>query len=175
MAATANGYVPDQGEVAVTISAGNVSAVGAPFVTAETIVIDGAVRSFRRTNNPPRPMESTRVSGSTTPIITVGNTVPHEEWELVLVDDWYGGITAGEWGTDTLAAVEIFQEMYDHRSDPGGISVTPAGGAAGDVEITLVNPKIISISRPEVDADRTRLNEVTVVLGAAHSTTATWS
>ena len=48
----------------VTISAGNVSAIAA-FTTAEDIIIDGAVRSFKRTNDPERPFEFTKVTGDT--------------------------------------------------------------------------------------------------------------
>ena len=51
MAKTANAYISDLGEVEVTISAANVTAVSA-FTTAESIVVDGAVRMFVRTNSP---------------------------------------------------------------------------------------------------------------------------
>jgi len=103
MPKTANAYSGDQGEVVVTISAGNVSAIAA-FTTAEDITIDGAVRSFKRTNDPERPFEFTKVTGDTSPILTVGDSVENETWELILVDDYFAGLT-GEWGTDNLAAV----------------------------------------------------------------------
>jgi hypothetical protein len=51
MPKTINAYVSDLGEVEVTLNAGNVAAVAA-FTTAESIVIDGAVRTFQRTNSP---------------------------------------------------------------------------------------------------------------------------
>jgi hypothetical protein len=176
MAKTANSYVTNQGEVKVTLSAGNITSVGAPFVTAETITLDGAVRSFKRTNDPERAVEDTYVTGDTTPIITPSSQIPHEEWELVLVDDYYEALTGGEWGTDGLAAVEIFQELYDHRVQPGGVKCTPAGGASGDVQITLTAPIIVkSISRPMIDADATRPSEVIVKLDCPGSTTATYS
>jgi hypothetical protein len=171
MAKTINAYVPDQGEVEITLSAANITAVGAPFVTAESIVLDGVVRSFERTNNPERPHEATRVTGDTTPIVTVGNTVPEETWQLVIVDDYHSG-AAGEWGTDDLAAVEIFQELFDHRSDPGGLKATPAGGATANIEITLVSPRILSVSVPVINADATRPAEVTVMFTAEGHTLA---
>lgn len=171
MAKTANAYVPAQGEVVVAISAANVTAVGAPFVTAEEIVVDGAVRGFKRTNNPERPRETTKVTGSPTPILTVSDAVEEETWELKLVDDYHSG-AAGEWGTDDLSAVEIFLEMYTHRSDPGGLQCTPAGGATGQIETTLVGPRVLSVSEPEIDADATGPAIVTVMLAAEYSTKA---
>jgi hypothetical protein len=47
-----------------------------------------------------------------------------------LVDDYFSG-AAGEWGTDDLAAVEIFYELLANNEDPGGLKCTPAGGALG--------------------------------------------
>jgi hypothetical protein len=170
MAKTINAFVADQGEVAITISAANVSAIAA-FTTAEEIVIDGAVRSFERTNNPERSVESTRVTGSTTPIVTAGDTVPHETWELVLVDDYHEG-AAGEWGTDLLAAVEIFEELFAARQDPGGLQCTPAGGATGDIETTLVAPRIVAVGQPVIDADATVPATVTVLIAAESHTSA---
>ncbi len=171
MAKTENSYVSDLGEVKVTISAANVTAVPA-FATAETITIDGAVRSFRRTNNPQRSVANTRVTGDLNPIVTRGNSkVEGETWELVLVDDYYKG-AAGEWGTDDLSAVEIFVELDKANQDPGGLKCTPAGGAAGEIEITLVNPKLLGVSAPEINADATTPNEVTVFLAADSHTEA---
>ncbi len=168
---TENSYVSDQGEVKVEISAANVSAVAA-FTTAETIIIDGAVRAFRRSNNPLRSVANTRVTGDLTPIVTRGSSKTEgEQWELVLVDDYYSGAT-GEWGTDDLAAVEIFVELDKANQDPGGIKCTPAGGAAGNIEITLVNPKLLGVGVPEINGDATAPNEVTVFLAADSHTEA---
>ena len=170
MAKTINSYVPDQGEVEVTISAGNVTAIAA-FTTAEAIVIDGAMRSFKRTNNPERTTTSMRVTGDTTPITSTHNTVPHETWELVLVDDYHTG-AAGEWGTDDLSAVEIFLELLKARQAPGALKCTPAGGASANIETTLSDPAVLSVSEPDIDADATEPATVTVMLSASTSTKA---
>ena len=171
MPKTINAFVPDQGEVAVTLTSANVSAIAA-FTTAEEIIIDGAVRSFQRTNNPERPVESTRVTGSTTPIVTAGDTVEHETWELVLVDDYHEG-AAGEWGTDLLAAVEIFEELFNARQDPGALQCTPAGGATGDIEISLTSPRVIAVGQPVTDADATSPATVTILIASeGHSNAA---
>lgn len=171
MAKTINSYVSDGGEVAVTLSAGNIAAVAA-FTTAEEIVIDGTVRSFRRTNTPQRTVAETKVTGDTTPIVTRSqNKAEGERWELRLVDDFYAG-SAGEWGTDDLAAVEIFKELDAANQDPGGLQCTPAGGAAGDIEITLVNPKLLGLELPGIEADATTPNEVSVFFAADGHTTA---
>lgn len=172
MAKTINSYVSDGGEVAVAISAGNVTAVGSPFVTAEEIVIDGAVRYFRRTNTPLRTVAETKVTGDITPIVTRSqNKAEGERWELGLIDDFYKG-TVGEWGTDDLAAVEIFKEMDEHNQDPGGLQCTPAGGTTGNIEITLVNPKLLGVGLPEIDADATTPNTIPVFFAADGHTTA---
>lgn len=152
MAKTANAYVSDLGEVEVTISSGNVSAVSG-LTTAEAIVIDGAVRSFMRTNTPQKAVSRMNVIGDVTPIVTRSGRVQEEElWELVLVDDYFSG-AAGEWGTDTLSATEIFMLLSDNDEDPGGLKATPAGGTAAHIEITLTNPKLLGYDLPKVDAD----------------------
>ena len=170
MTKTANAYVSDQGEVAITLSAANITAIAA-FTTAEEIVLDGSVRSFKRTNNPELAFSETMVTGDTDPIITVGDNAPGERWELVLVDDYYEG-AAGEWGTDNLAAVEIFRELWNARQHPSAFQCTPAGGATSDIEITLETPKVLAVGRPEIDADATTPAEVTVLIAAAASSEA---
>lgn len=171
MAKTANSYVPDQGEVVVTISAANVTAASG-LTTAEDITIDGSVRMFSRTNDPQKSYAQTRVTGDVSPIVTRSTSKQEAEtWELQLVDDYYAGET-GEWGTDTLAAVEIFEELDDNDQDPGGLACTPAGGASANIEITLVNPKLLGMSRPETNADSTEPNEVTVFFACETSTRA---
>lgn len=170
MAKTINAYVADQGEVEVTISAGNVTAIAA-FTTAEAIIIDGAVRSFKRTNNPERTTTSMRVTGDTTPITSTNNTISHETWELVLVDDYHSG-AAGEWGTDDLSAVEIFRELWVARQAPGALKCTPGGGTTTNIETTLADPQVLSVSEPEIDADSTEPATVTVMLSASSSSKA---
>lgn len=172
MPKTQNQYVADQGEVTITLSAANVSAIAA-FTTAEQIILDGVVRSFRRTNNPERSVESTNVTGDDDPIVTVGKTVPHEEWELMVVDDYHSG-QAGEWGTDNLSGVEIFLELFKAKEDPGGFSCTPNGGNTGDIETTLVNPKIKAVGEPEINADANgSVAVVPILISAEKSTKAT--
>jgi hypothetical protein len=170
MPKTANSYIPDQGEIAITISAANVSAIAA-FTTAQEIVLDGALRAFRQVTPPSRTFEQTKVTGDTTPITTASKTKGAEEWEIVLVDDYSEG-NAGEWGTDLLAAAEIFFELFDNDQHPGGLQLTPAGGATGDIEYTLVNPKILSITNPPNDADATTPAEVTIRVGCDKNTKA---
>lgn len=170
MTKTINSYVADQGEVEVTISAGNVTAIAA-FTTAESVVIDGVVRKFERTNNPERTTTSMRVTGDTTPIAVTNSTVEHETWTLEIVDDYYSG-AAGEWGTDDLAAVEIFLELFNARETPGGFKCTPAGGGAANIEITLADAEVLSVSKPVIDADSTAPATVTVMLSASSSSEA---
>lgn len=171
MTKTVNAYKSDQGELVVTISSANVTAIAA-FTTAEDITLDGALRYFRRTNNPQRNVSQTRVTGDLNPIVTRSSSKPEAElWEIGLVDDYYAG-NAGEWGTDSLSAVEIFKEMDEADQDPGGIAGTPAGGATGDIEITLVNPVLLGLGVPEIDADAQDPNEIPVYLAADSHTTA---
>jgi hypothetical protein len=94
-----------------------------------------------------------------------------ERWELRLIDDYFAG-SAGEWGTDDLAAVEIFYELDKAGQNPGGLQCTPAGGATGDIEITLTNPKLLGLDLPGIEADATTPNEVSVFFAADGHTTA---
>jgi hypothetical protein len=171
MPKTINAYVSDLGEVEVTLNAGNVAAVAA-FTTAESIVIDGAVRTFQRTNSPKKASSRMNVTGDTTPIVTRSGRIQEEElWELVLVDDYFSG-AAGEWGTDDLSAVEIFRELLAANQDPGGIKCTPAGGSAAHIEITLVTPRLLGVDVPKIDADSTDPEVVKVYLAAEGHTVA---
>lgn len=170
MAKTANAYLGRLGEVAITISAANVTAIAA-FTTAEEIVIDGAVKSFRQVTTPALEVIEDFVTGDSSPIISVPDHLGHEEWELILLDDYHEG-AAGEWGTDNLAAVEIFEELLAARQHPGGLQCTPAGGATGDIETTLVTPKILSVGQPEIDTATSELARVAVRIACASHTKA---
>ena len=171
MASTANAYISDLGEVEVTLSAGNVSAVSA-FTTAESIVLDGAVRFFRRTNTPKKAVSRTNVTGSSTPIVLASGRVQEEElWELGLVDDYFSG-AAGEWGTDNLSAVEIFMELHDNAEDPSALKCTPAGGASANIEITLTTPRLLGYAVPSIDADSTDPETVIIYFAAEGHTRA---
>ncbi len=173
MAATINAYVPDQGELSITLTSANITAIAA-FTTAEAIIVDNALRSFRRTNSPQRGFDSTRVTGSTTPILTVGDTVDNEEWEAIFVDDYSEGL-AGEFGTDLLAAYEIFNELFVARESLGLFTYTPAGGATGDIEYTLTSPQILSVGTPDIDADQVTPNETAVQFASTGHTFAAHS
>lgn len=171
MAKTANAYISDLGEVEVTISAANVTAVSA-FTTAESIVIDGAVRMFVRTNSPKKSASRMNVTGDTEPIVTKSGRIQEEElWELTLVDDYYSG-AAGEWGTDTLSAVEIFKELFENNEDPGGLKCTPAGGSSANIEITLTSPRLLGLDVPRIDADSTDPEVIKIYFAASGHTTA---
>lgn len=171
MAKTINAYISDLGEVEVTLSAGNITAVAA-FTTAESIVIDGAVRTFQRTNSPKKSSSRMNVTGDTTPIVTRSSRIQEEElWELVLVDDYFSG-AAGEWGTDDLSAVEIFYELFANNEDPGGLKCTPAGGSAANIEITLVDCRLLGVDPPVIDADSTDPQTVKVYFACSSHTRA---
>jgi len=170
MAKTANAFLTRLGEVAITISAANVTAIAA-FTTAEEIVIDGAVVSFRQVTTPELEVIEDFVTGDTTPIVSVPDHLGHERWELILIDDYHEG-AAGEWGTDDLAAVEIFEELLAARQHPGGLQCTPAGGATGDIETTLVSPKVLSVSQPEIDTGAREHAKVRVLIACSNHTRA---
>jgi len=173
MAKTINSYVSDQGEVIITLSAANVAAIAA-FTTAEAITLDGVVRKFEQTGVPERNIAETRVTGDTSPIITPGKTKGLEEWTQTMVDDYSEG-AAGEWGTDNLAAVEILYELDAASEHPTDLKVTPAGGATGDIEYTLVEPKLKSVAVPMADADATTPNEVIAIWNCTSHTRAAHS
>lgn len=171
MTKTINGYISDLGEVEVTLNSANVAAVAA-FTTAESIIIDGAVRSFQRTNSPKKAASRMNVTGDTTPIVTRSNRIQEEElWELVLVDDYFSG-AAGEWGTDDLAAVEIFYELFANNQDPGGLKCTPGGGSSANIEITLVDVRLLGVDPPVIDADSTEPQTVKVYFACSSHTRA---
>ena len=171
MTKTINAYISDLGEVEVTLSSANAAAVAA-FTTAESIIIDGAVRSFTRTNSPKKAASRTNVTGDTTPIVLRSSRIQEEElWELVLVDDYFSG-ASGEWGTDDLSAVEIFYELLSNDQDPGGLKCTPAGGSSANIEITLVDVRLLGVDPPTIDADSTEAQTVKVYFACSSHTRA---
>lgn len=171
MAATANAYIADRGELKITISAADVTAIAA-FTTAESITLDGAVVSFIQTTIPSRDVVEQRVTGSGTPITIARDTVGREGWTLVLVDDYFLG-AAGEWGTDLLSAVEIFQEFFTARREISALKITPAGSTSTYLTITLDDPiEVLSISPPETNANSTAVATRTVILSAPSHTEA---
>lgn len=178
MAKTENSYSPSEGQVIVTLSSGNVTAMGSPFATAEAITIDGVVRSFMRTNNPERPIEDTYVTGSSEPIVTKSNKLPREEWKLVILDDYSKGET-GEWGTDNITAYQLFKLLHQEDQEPSALSVCPAfdqdaASNTGKIVYTLSSPIYIkSVGIPKADADDNKPNEVEILISCpAHTTSA---
>lgn len=162
MAKTANSYLPDRGELMVTISAGDVSAI-ASFVTAENINIDGALRKLEETSPRSKEYSEVFVTAEANPIKTMSTKVNATVWTLMLVDDYSKG-SAGEWGTDTLSALEIFQLFFDNNRTISQLLATPAGSTGGMIQTTLTNVDVQSITHPPIDADMTAPNETTVQL-----------
>jgi hypothetical protein len=173
MTKTANAYTPDRGELVFTVSAALVAAV-ALFTTAEPIILDDVVRKFEETQTKSREYSELYVTGSSDPIKTTSSKVTATQWTLTIVDDYSSGKT-GEHGTDLMTAVEMFEALRDFPFTLEDLAVTPAGGATGDMETTLVNVDVLSVNHPVTDADANTPNEVTIMLvvesysKAAHS------
>jgi hypothetical protein len=170
MAKTANSWQINQSEMTVEVSAADAAALGAPLTITDSIIIDGVLRSFKRTTDPERAVTSTRVTGDLTPILSTQDTIDHEIWELMMVDDAGAGGT-GEWGVDTVTAVELFELYYNARRAIT-LTATPAGGATGDTQYTLTDAEIIMLGVPEMDADSSALAMRTVRFAVATHTTA---
>jgi hypothetical protein len=162
MAKTINAYVPDRGEIVVTVSAADVAAMS-ELTTAEALTLDTAVRKLEETAPKTREHTEVYVTGSNDPILTMSAKGSATTWTLTLVDDYSSG-AAGEIGTDLLAAVEIFQAYFDNARTMVDIAVTPAGSASPMIETTLTNAEVKSITHPMIDADATAPNEVTIIL-----------
>ncbi len=162
MAKTINSYVPDRGELEVTISAGDVSAIAA-FITAEAINIDGALRKLEETTPRTKEYSEVYVTADSNPIKTISSKVNATVWTLNIVDDYSKG-SAGEWGTDNLSALEIFQEFFDVTRVIGNMKVTPAGSTTGMIQTTLTNVDVQTIPHPMADADSNNPNEVAITL-----------
>lgn len=174
MTKTINAYTPDRGELVFTVSAALVAAIPGVFTTAEPITLDGVVRKLEETQPKTREYSELYVTGDNNPIKTTSSKVTATQWTLTIVDDYSAGKT-GEWGTDTITAVEMFEALRDEPFTLEDLAVTPAGGATGDIETTLVNVDVLSMAHPITDADANTPNEVTIMLvvesysKAAHS------
>lgn len=162
MAKTINSYVPDRGELTVTISAGDVSAIAA-FTTAESVNVDGALRKLEETTPRTKEYSEVYVTGSSDPIKTISSKVNATVWTLTVVDDYTKG-DAGEWGTDNLSALEIFQEFFDITRVISSLKVTPAGSTTGMIQTTLTNVDVQTIPHPMTDSDSNTPNEVAITL-----------
>lgn len=172
MAKTANSYVSDQGELVLTVD--SVLSAIAYFTTEQPVIFDGALRKLEETSPKTREYSELYVTGDNSPIKTMSSKQSATEWTLTVVDDYSAGNT-GEWGTDNLTVVESFQQIMDNALVIADLACTPAGGATGDIETTLVNVDVKSITHPPIDADATNPQEVTIMLvvesytKAAHS------
>lgn len=178
MAKTANSYAPSGGKVTVTLSSANVTAMGAPFVTAEEITISGVVRSFERTNNPEKGIEETYVTGDSAPIVTSSNKRPREMWRLIIIDDYSKG-AAGEWGTDLITAALLFRKLWSTGQEPPSVKVCPAfdpdaASNTGKIVYELDDPiKIKAVGVPKADADQNTPNEIEILIDCPSHTTST--
>ena len=161
MPKTVNSYIADQGELVLTVDA--VLTAIAYFTTAEDIILDGVLRKLEETSPKQRDYSEVYVTGDNSPIKTMSSKQTSTEWSLTIVDDYSAGLT-GEWGTDNLHAVEMFQQIFENSLVIGALSCTPAGGATGDIETTLTNVDVKSIAHPSIDADATNPNEVVIML-----------
>lgn len=163
MAKTINSYVGDAGEITVSVTAADVTAIAA-FTTAEAITIDGAVRKFEETQPKTREFTRTYVAGdNSSPIITASTKESESQWTLTVLDDYSKG-SAGEWGTDLLSAYEIFWEFFKAKREISQITFTPAGSTTGMIESTLTNIDVISMPHPMLDADVTDPQEAEIQL-----------
>lgn len=168
---TINSFVPNRGDLEVTIDAAAVAAV-VGFTTAESFSIKGVLRKFERSNNPARPEESVRVSGHAKPLNFLGGVEESENWKIVIIDDKSKG-AAGEWGTDNLTAVDIFKFHFDNDLAIGGLAGTPAGSTAGMIEYTLDAPVYVkSMTVAMIDADAKKADEIEIIVSCPSHTPA---
>lgn len=163
MPKTVNSYTPDGGEIVIEITAADVTAIGAPFVQADDVVIDGVVRKLEESTPKTRQYSQTYVAGSNAPILSMSDKEAVSVWTLTIVDDYSSG-AVGEWGLDDLSGVEIFQEFFDAKRPITTIKISPAGGATGDIQTTLTNVEIQNMPHPPIDSDSTTVNEVAISL-----------
>ena len=161
---TANSYIADQGELVFTTTAAAVAAI--TFITvAEAMILDLVLRKFEETSPKTREYSEVFVSGDISPIKTMSSKQTATEWTLTIIDDYSAG-GAYELGATTpwTTAVQLFQEYMDASYTIEELSLTPAGGTAANIETTLVNVDVKSITHPPIDADATNPSEVTIML-----------
>jgi hypothetical protein len=162
MPKTVNSYTPDGGEIQITISAADVTAITA-FTTAEDINIDGVVRKLEESTPKTRQYSETYVTGSNAPILSMSDKEAISVWTLTIVDDYTSG-AAGEWGTDNLAALEILQEFFDAKRPITVLKASPAGSDTGMIQTSLTNVEIQNMPHANIDSDSTSVNEVVISL-----------
>lgn len=173
MTKTANSYIADQGELVFTVDAAHTAL--AYFTTTGPVILDSVVRKLEETSPKTREYSEVFVAGSISPIKTMSSKQTATEWTLTIIDDYSSGGTGEFNSPDLLHAVEMFQQCMDNAVGIADLSCTPAGGATGDIETTLTNVDVKSVTHPPIDADATNPQEVTIMLvvesytKAAHS------
>ena len=160
MAKTVNAYVPDHGQVEVTISSADATALS---LTAETVILDVAVRKFEETTPRTKEYSEIYVTGSNLPIKTISTKINATVWTLTLVDDYSLGLP-GELGASLVAALELFELYFNANRPIANMKVTPAGSGAAMIETSLVNVDIQTIPHPMVDSESNAPNEVSITL-----------
>jgi len=149
MAATANSYIPDKGEITFTIDAAGAAATG---LTAGTYTADIVVRSFQPSEEPARSSAQVNVTGGT--INVAGGVKGRYVYDLVIVDDYAKGST-GELGSspNEFTVLEAFQQHWLQEVTMDELTVTPAGSTAGMIEYTIAALEVTYVQAPGVDAD----------------------
>ena len=162
MTKTDNSYISDQGELVLTVDA--VLTAITYFTTLQDIIFDSVLRKLEETSPKSREYSEIFVTGSISPIKTMSSKQTATEWTLTIVDDYSAGGVGEFGGVDLLHAVESFQQIMDNALVITALSCTPAGGATGDIETTLTNVDVKSVTHPPIDADATNPQEVTIML-----------
>ena len=163
MAKTINAYVPDHGEITVTITAADVIAI-TELTTDEVMTLDVAVRKFEETTPRTKEYSEIYVTGSTTPIKTISTKINATVWTLTLVDDYSLGLTGELGGTPWLTAVNLFELFFNNNRVISAMTVTPAGSGTAAIETTLTNVDVQTIPHPMVDSESNAPNEVSITL-----------
>lgn len=161
MSTTVNQYVPNQGEVEITVSAGDVTSL-ASYATVEagSFVFDKVLRKLEPTEQPTRTVNQTNVVGGT--IEAVGDEKGIFRYTATFLDDYYKGAT-GEYGvSDKFSLYELLKAYKDAQVQPGSIAVTPAGSSATMMTDTWTSPHVVQVSKPMIDADMEGPAEFTV-------------
>lgn len=162
MAATINAYIPDASELEITITSADATAIAA-FTTAEDVAFNGSATKMEETTPKTRPHVETYVAGSNAPILTMTTHTSASQWTLTLVDDYSLG-SAGEYGTDLLAAYEIFWEFFDAARTITSMTFTPAGSTAGMIQTTLTNVEVKTMPHPSLDSSSAEPSMAEIIL-----------
>lgn len=163
MAKTINAYVPDVSELEVEITAADVTAIAA-FTTAEDVAFNGSARKMEETTPKTREHTETFVAGdNTSPILTMSTHQSASQWTLMVIDDYSKG-AAGEYGTDLLAAYEIFWEFFNAARAITSMTFTPAGATAGMIQTTLTNVQVKTMPHPSLDSEQIAPAEASIIL-----------